>query len=158
MALGFMVAVFQAKKRRELLTLQMTAAFLFFVHFLLLGAVTGAIMNLIGGLRSLTFLKLSKKRDWRIPLIFIGLYMVATFVFWQGTKSLLPLLGMTFGTIAFWQIKPARTRRLTLLASPPWLIYSVISGSYPGVLVEMLVLSSNVVGIYRLDLPRKRVK
>ena len=153
-ALGFMAAVFQANKRKNLLSLQATSALLFSLHFILLGAITGAVMNLLGAARSYTFLNLGKNRDIRFLFAFIMLFALATFVSWQGTKSLLPLTGMIFGTVAFWQTKPSKTRLIALLASPPWFIYSAITGSYPGMLVELIVFSSNLTGIYRLDLPK----
>lgn len=155
-ALCFMVAVFQANKRKQLLIRQVTAALLFALHFMLLGAATGAVMNLIGAARSYTFLKLDKNREVKYLLVFILLFTMATFLSSQGLKSLLPLAGMIFGTIAFWQKKPKQIRLIALLASPPWFIYSLISGSYPGMLVELIVMSSNLTGIYRHDIKRLR--
>ncbi len=154
-AVCLMVAVFQSKKRKTLLTLQVCSTLLFSLHFLLLGAMTGSIMNLIGSARSFTFLKLGKNRNILYLLFFIFLFSIASILTWQGVKSLLPLIGMTFGTIAYWQTKPCRTRLITPLSTMPWFFYSLITGSYPGMLVEILVFTSTLVGIYRLDLPKK---
>jgi len=43
-------------------------------------------------------------------------------------------------------------RRLGLLSSPPWFTYNFISGSYPGMVIEVLLVTSNLIGQYRFDL------
>lgn len=151
-ALGFTIALFQVNKRTMMLALQVCGSMLYTLHFLLLGATTGAAMNFIGGVRSFTFIRIGKNRSLYILALFIAAFCLAVVLTWQGPKSLLPLAGMIFGTIALWQTKPSRIRLIMLAASPPWLIYNLISGSYPGMIVETLAITSNLIGIYRFDL------
>ena len=65
--------------------------------------------------------------------------------------SLLPFIGTASGAIAFWQKKTKYIRRLALVSSPPWFTYNVIVGSYPGMVAEALLMSSNFIGQYRFD-------
>ncbi len=155
-AVCFFIACFQARKRKNLLQLQITGALLFALHFLMLGAMTGFIMNLIGAARGYTFLKIGpKNRNVAYLLLFILLFTVATIASWQGSKSLLPLIGMYAGTLVYWQKHPSRSRLLVPLSTIPWFTYSYITGSYPGMLVEVMVTLSALIGIYRHDIPRR---
>jgi hypothetical protein len=133
----------------------MGASLLWTVHFFLLGAVTGASMNLIDAGKCFVFYRNKPtKRNRRLLWFFISMAMVATALTWQGIISLLPLSGSVIGSIAYWQKKPKIIRRLAFMTSPPWLIYNVISGSYPGIAVEILIMGSNLVGQYRFDFKR----
>jgi hypothetical protein len=151
-AIIFSVAVFQFNNRRTMLLLQTFAAILYCTHFSMLGAYTGAAINLVGVGRNYVYFRIEQKQKlmW-ILLLFIGLFTLSTVLTWQGIISLLPLGGSIAGTIAFWQSKTKNIRRLGIIAPPLWFTYNTISGSYPGMLVEVFMLISNFVGMYRFD-------
>jgi hypothetical protein len=151
-AVGFSLAVFQVNQRRMMLTLLICAALLYTCSFYMLGAYTGAVMNLLAAIRSYVFIRHPKQQDPKILIIFLIILVVATGLTWQGPRSLLPLVGTASGTVAFWLLNLKRTRLLTLISPPSWFIYNVISGSYPGMFIEIVNLSSNLVGIYRFDI------
>lgn len=138
-----------------MLLVGMSACALWSVHFLLLGAATGAVMNLIGAARAFAFYKVepTKRNRW-ILWSFLSLLAIATALTWQGIISLLPFAGSAANVIAYWQKQPKTIRRFALATPPPWFIYNVISGSYPGMIVEVLKMTSNIVGQYRLDFKR----
>jgi len=108
-------------------------------------------MGLLGALQSYGYYKVGKKRDVRIPILVAVCFAIAVVFTWQGPRSLLPLAGSLFGTLAFWQVNPRHIRLLALPGSGCWFIYSVLSGSYAGMTADVLVLSSTLVGIYRFD-------
>lgn len=86
-----------------------------------------------------------------MPGFFIAAFLIASILTWQGQISVLPMMGMVSGTIAFWQ-KEARLVRLIGILSPPlWFTYNIIVGSYPGMITEVIILSSNLIGVYRFD-------
>jgi hypothetical protein len=58
--------------------------------------------------------------------------------------------------LAVWQKNPRMIRLLSLLSPPLWLIYNVLSGSYPGILSEIFLLTSTLIGIYRFDIRKKK--
>lgn len=136
-----------------MLLLVISASLLWSVHFLLLGAVTGAAMNLLTAGRSYVYYKLRPaQRHFLIPWAFVVVLVVVTAWTWQGMTSLLPLIGSVSGVIAFWLKNPKYIRRVGFTSSPPWLIYNILSGSYPGMVVEVLLMVSNLIGQYRFDL------
>lgn len=151
-ALLVAVTIYQTNTRKAILLLSMTASLLWTAHFFLLGAITGSAMNLLGATRAYSFLKVEPTRRNRwVMWSFAGLLVVATALTWQGPLSLLPLAGSLFGVVGDWQKRPKMIRRLNFGSSPPWLVYNVVSGSYPGVVVEVLRMTSNLVGQYRFD-------
>ena len=52
---------FQQKKRKGIIGVQIGAAVLFIIHYILLGAYTGAALNFISLLRSFVFINNDKK-------------------------------------------------------------------------------------------------
>ncbi len=139
-----------------MLKLSMTAALFYTVHFFMLGAVTGAAMNLIGGVRCYTFFHVTPDKRHRWVLIaFMILAAGGAALTWQGPLSLLPMIGSISSGIAFWQKDPKYIRRWALIASPLWFVYNALSHSYPGMLIEVILLVSNLVGEYRFDFRHK---
>lgn len=150
------VSIFQINDRRKMLKLNLVAAVIYSIHFFLLGAMTGAAMNLIGAGRSYVFFNI--KPDKRHVWILIASTIVSVagaLLTWQGPLSLLPLLGSISSGFAFWQNKPKNIRRWALISSPLWFAYNTLSKSYPGMLIEIITVCSNLVGQYRLDYRHK---
>lgn len=151
-ALLFSMLVFQAGKRKEMLELHTGASLLYSAHFFLLGGYSGAIINLVNALRNYSFYKLSKKStNWTLPIFFIVLFVIAGLVSWQGPISLLPIIGAISGTIAFWQRDPRWIRVFSLFVAPTWFLYAMMIGSYPMMISEVIMFSSDVIGLFRYD-------
>lgn len=153
-AAGFYIALFQVNNRTKMLSLKICGSLVMSVHLALLGASTGAAMTLVSAARDTTFIVLGKRRNPAAPAVFIFIFTIAAIGTWEGLISLLALAGMILGTLAFWQLKPNRIRILTLIASSLWVVYDLVSGSYPGMFIESMAILSNLVGIYRFDLPK----
>jgi hypothetical protein len=148
-------SVFQVNNRKTMLLLGMGASLLWSVHYLLLAAPTGVAMNILGASRGYIYHRTrpTKQNRW-ILWTLICVTMAATVLTWQGIISLLALIGSLGNVIAYWQTKPKYIRRLALISSPSWLTYNAISGSYPGVVAEILSITSNLLGQYRFDFKR----
>ena len=98
---------FQAKKRSGIMALQISASLLFCTKLFLLGAFTGACLDLISVFRTLIFA--NNQRKWAsspLWLLFFALLMVATGIYtWQSPLDLLAILGALFSTLALWMKK-----------------------------------------------------
>ncbi|MBR2461302.1 MAG: YgjV family protein [Clostridia bacterium] len=158
-----MVVSFQGKTQRFVVLVQMLGAACWVVHFGVLAAYNGMLLNVIGVLRCIVFSQRAEKAWARAKVwnpIFILLYAVATalaiFVFNDGVKALLPFTGMVITTFALTQSDPFKLRMISVTSSPLWLIYNLIAGSVSGVLVESLNMVSVFVGVVRIDIPRLR--
>lgn len=144
--------IFQLNQREAMLRLGIVAGVLYALHFFLLGAPTGAAMNLVGSARSFAFYKIKSGRGslW-VLVAFTFIALAGAVLTWQGPVSLLPMLGTMTGSFALWHKKPKFIRRWALFAPPLWFTYNAISGSYPGMLIEVVMLCSIILGEYRYD-------
>ena len=152
---GFFLSIgaYQCKGRVGILIWQLIASLCWGTQYLLLGAFSGAVLNLINILRTGVFCFRGKKwaDHWVWLPVFLGLCAAATVWTWEGPISLLPMCGMVLTTFA----QRAPTARLVRLISLPndplWLIYNGLSGSIFGVVTEAFIICSILVGYLRHD-------
>ena len=153
-ALALAVISFQQKTRKYILTFQLLANIAFVLHFSLIGAYTGALLNAVAMLRSIVFVNKEKrwadKRQWLY--VFCVLSIFAGVVTWEAWYSVLPIAGMICSSVAFWVKKPKNVRLISFPSSPLWLIYNLLGKSYAGVLTEIINMTSIIIAIIRLDL------
>lgn len=150
------LAIYQVNKRKTMLLLSLVAALLFSVHYWMLGATTGAAMNLLAVGRCYVFYKVRPSRDNRwIVYLFIGLDIFVGLLTWEGFISLLPILGSIGGILSGWQRRPKLIRRYGIIPPPLWFTYSFLTGSIPGMIIGVVRCISNLVGQYRFDFRHK---
>lgn len=157
-ASSFIVLSFQAKKRKHILYTLMVGQVLFCIHFFMIGAYTGSALNLLSVFRSFVFSQNKKKWASKIFWLynFIVLFWVTGFLSWEGYISLLPTVGMTIISFALWNKNEKKVRKLSLFARPFWFTYVLISKSYAGIITEILLLISIIIGIIRYDIIKKK--
>ena len=147
LAFCILVLSFYKKNIITLLVYQSTACFIYAIHFFLLGALTGAYINMINVIRSIIFTKYKNKI--LVP-IFILLYLIVTLVFYENIFSIFPLLGTT----AYLIFMPMNSRKHLLigeiLSASLWLIYSIFVVSYSGIITEIILIISNTILLIRL--------
>lgn len=154
-ALAFSILAYQSNKRRLILGTKTVAFALFVIHFSMLGAYTGAAMNLLGGVRTHIFNQRLKKqwadkKGWLYG--FLAAVWLASALTWDGPISILPAIGASLATIAFWMKDPKHLRYLSYGLVPTWFAYNYSVGSYAGMLADTLLFVSLLVATYRFDL------
>ena len=163
--LGMAINVFsfQAKKQRTIILMQLFGSALFAANMLMIGAVTGGILNTIGIFRAFVYSNKDKIKNLKIwNIIFITLFVLSYFLaFFVAEKEanilnitveILPVLAMIATTVSFAKTKAASVRKLGLVSSPLWLVYNIINLSIGGILCEVFNLISIVTAILRLYL------
>ena len=158
------ISSFQMKTQKGIVLLQTMGSALWSVHFLLLGAAAGCMLNAIAILRGIVFY-FRTDRKWAAHsawyAVFIAMLfgaMVFSWVQGDGAKALLPFCGMIATTVSLALRDPFRVRAVSFLSSPCWLVYNIINFSIPGILTEVFAMCSIIVGILRIDLPKMRRK
>ena len=145
---------FQVKNPRGTLWVMALATGIFSIHFGLLGAVTGSILNALNVLRNLAILCTdSKKLSGKIAMHTLSLaYTAAPFLFLliPGTNVGIAdyVLGvvMTVASYLFWSQKANVIRVIHFFAvSPGWMVYNFLNHSLPGVFTETLNMLSVIV-------------
>lgn len=158
---------FQLKEQKKLIRLQFFSSIVFTVHYLLLGAAMGWILNMLGIGRAFIFS--NKDKSWAQKKLWLPLFIAAYWTVYILTFTvlgkeataynllleLLPAIGMTCTTIGFRLENAAKVRLLSLMNAPTWLVYNIISGSIGGALTEIFCLISVVIGIIRLDIKKR---
>lgn len=149
MALVFLA--FQQNKKQNILWVQAAGGIAFAVHFLLLGAWTGAAMNFLEIPRNLVFAQV-KKRRWLWTAIFVAAFAILGVLTWESPMSLFPICAMSLSTVAFSLQKPRHIRVCSVPVSVLWMTYNILSWSIAGVLTEGLCLFSIIIAIVRFDI------
>lgn len=157
------VASYQQTAKSTLILCQLVGGALFGIHYLLLGAYAGFLLNIIAVARALVFYKedLPKRVGNIWVWIFHGLCLVAyvlTFTVFRTEPSvtnlileILPAIGMFCLSISFNMTGAKEIRRLGMISSVCWLIYNFAHVSIGGIACEVMCLASIIIGILRHD-------
>ncbi len=145
-----LLVMFQVNDRRAMLRIQMVSALTMALHFALLGATTGAAMNVLRSVRNYFFIRYRHKK-WLLPVA-VGVFVTAGVLTWHGWISVLPIAGTAIGTTALWQKNPRVIRFMSIIVPPLWFVYNYINGSYAGMVGDSITFSSILIGIIRFDI------
>jgi hypothetical protein len=154
-ALIFVLLSFQRNKRVSILLTMLVGLVLFVVHYSLLHAWTGALLNLLeAGVVYVSFAKETNRWAQRAfwPYLFCTLIVVAGFMTSKSYVDWLPAVAQLFGTFAVWQKNPRYIRFIMLAPRPLWFLYNLSVGSQAGMVAEVFILLSVLTGIVRFDI------
>lgn len=156
-AMIFSLFSFQMNRHKHIMIMQILATSLFGLQYFLLGAYTGMAVDAVAVVRGIVFYNKDKK--WASSniwiAVFIIMFIVSGIFTWQGPSSLLMTGAMILNTFSFSFTKPKLVRSTILISSPLVLIYNIITGSIGGIINEICVELSSVVGLLRYDVKRK---
>ena len=149
----FFIISYQFRSNRLLLLCQFAGSSMFCLQFLLLGAYGGAANLVIGLVRNVLILARKKAPGLKSPSLCVMLVcasLISMILTWSGPLSLLPCAAMISANIGYWN-NNAQTIRLVNLtaASPCWLIYDLLVGSWGGAANEVITTVSALVSIGR---------
>lgn len=146
---------FQFKEKRHILSCLIVSCTMISLHFLCLGHHTAALLGLVVACRFIVCIFTSKLR---VMLFFIGISLLVTYFSYQGFLSILGCTGAIFGTIASFSKEDKRLRQIMMIGTSCWLVHNYLAGSPGAVIMEILFLSSNLVGYYRYYIrPKARI-
>ena len=151
---------FQCKKHNSILCFRTLNEAIFAIQYLMLGAYTGAVMNVIGCFRNMIFTKqISKgKRTTVATVIFAVIFFVFGILTWQGVKSILIIVAKMLSTVAYGNKNTTVVRSIIFITCTSWLIYNYCVFSVAGVICEAFTLISLLIGIIRLDIMPRLTK
>jgi hypothetical protein len=145
-------SAFQCKNTKKLFFLQLLSSAFFSLHFFMLGAYTGLLLNSAEVLRSFFLYKGQEKwASHKITMIAVMVMMAACgAVSWDGWLSLLPTAAMVVGTYFLWSRNGKILRFAQLFfISPCWLVYNIAMFSIAGILTEVVNMISVIVSLIR---------
>ena len=162
-AMAFNILSFQCKQQRSIIVMQFFGSLFFCVHFYLLGAMTGALLNAVAIFRALVYSnKKLFKADHEIWLVLfcqLSMACYAAAFLWLKVEptparfvlEILPVVGMTLSTFSFRAEGAKGLRLLWFFSSPLWLIYNICSKSGGGTICETFAIISILTAMFRLN-------
>lgn len=161
MALGANIVCYQLNSKKNILIVQIIASVLFTVNLLLKGAFSGVLLNVHAIIRLLVYAQKEKhawaRSKWWV-VFFCATAALCVLVTYQSPVDILALIGTFATVISFSLSDPALVRLVTLPSPPCWFVYHLSARNIGGVLNEIFVLSSIIVGAVRYDIPARKSK
>lgn len=163
LAMAFNIWSYQQKQQKHIIALQLLGSSFFTVHFFMLKAYMGGLLNAVGIARAVVYFYKDKFKSehflWLIAflLVYLACYVLTFTIFDKRFNlenaiiEILPVIGMTATTFAFRCKTTQNTRLLGFVSSPSWLIYNIISLSIGAICCEVLSLISIFIGFFRID-------
>ena len=162
-AMFFFVFSYQQKNAKGIILWQMIGTLLFTINFFMLGEYLGAILNFIGFVRAVLFLKKEKLHTgsigWLIGFtaLYLGAYALTFTVF--GTEPTLPnfilqccpVLGMFFQHLGLRNDDTKKIRMFCLVGSAAWLVYNCVVMAIGALLCETFNIISILVAMARFN-------
>ena len=147
--LGFVT--YQMKSPKGLLIVNLITCGVFCLHYLLIGAISGCVMNLIGIFRNVVYTNRDKKAFssplW--PFVFAAIMLAAGLATWQDWRSVLMVCALVINSLALSMKNAQYIRWSLLLTCPMVMVYNALLHSYGGFVYEGMSIVSAIIGILR---------
>lgn len=149
LAFCVLVLSFYRKEPRMIIAYQILSNFAYAVHYLLLGALSGAYTSFIGIFRNIAFLKVKKSKNVLAGIV-ISLYILITIIFYENFYSIFPMIANSSYLITM--IKGSRKSLIIggIISSGLWLFYAIFVHSYASMITESILLVSNTIQLIKL--------
>ena len=147
------------KKKKTIMILCIIYGIFYGSHYLLLGATTGFVMNLVSITRNIWFYRNSKKNKKNSKtllgiLIIIGI--TSGLLSYQDPFSIISMTGSTLSTYSVWQDNIKVYRLLAIPVSLCFILYAFHIHSLFSIISEFILLTVEIVGIIEYYLKNKK--
>ena len=156
-ALGVLAMCFDVyatlnKSDKRLVLFHVLGCYTYAIHFYLLGAVSGAVTELLSGTR--LAVSMFNKHKY-IAYGFIAVYLALIPVLVTTPLDALPLIASIIFTIAVYFLEGIRMRLLFLCNFILWLTYCIYTGSLGGMISYAIMFSATCLTIFKLHRDQK---
>lgn len=156
-AFGLTTLSLQFKKKSTILGMQIASNVAYMFEYICLGAFSGGITFIVGTIRNITYYILEKKKvkpNLIVLFIFIILFILAGIFTYENIVSVIPIVAVIIWTIVSWQENTKWMRVGEAVICIMWIIYNLIVGAYIGIITEIIILASSIIGIIRNDIKK----
>ena len=156
LAMAFCIGSYQVKIGRGLILCKTAGDLIYVLHYLMLGAYSGCVTLGVSAVSQIACSFRGRKNwaDWKgWRWLFSALMIVACLLVWRGSfrfSNLCAMVSMLSVTLTTWS-GDAKIMRLNKLfiAGPAWIVYSVMAGSWSGILCESIGMASAALAVFR---------
>ena len=156
------VSSYQLKKRNHIIICNTSSRVLYVVQYILLGAFSGAVLDVVGVFAAMIAQKKNSsfiKRFFILVVILVNVAIIgAGLILYKTPVDILPIVGVIFQIGAFWMTKEKHIRIISLISCPFWFSYNFISGAYGSCAGDVISFVSIAVAIFRYDILKKEEK
>jgi hypothetical protein len=147
--LGMAVDVYASlhKKDRNLKKIASLASYIMSLHFFLLGALPGALSELLNGTRTVLSIY---TRSRFLAFSFLGFYAIVLLTVPDNLIETLPFISSLSITAGLYFYQGISMRLFNLAGWICWLIYSISVFSIGGIIVFSILLVTTTITIFRL--------
>ena len=157
--LGFLIYTLSYSRStyNKVLLYQLTANFAYTVHYFLLGGISAAFVCALDMLKDVVYMNLKKDR-YKCAVIFVLLYSLVTYIFYENPASLLPLLGSSVSVFVLSKNDKEWVLKGGIITASLWLPYNILVHSYSGIIAEIIIISSAAINLWRMKKGKKKKK
>lgn len=155
-AVGLYLLSYQLKKRKHIVWVTCISNALYVLQYILLGAFSGAVMDVMSTVSSFFAAKKTDKPFNRFPrilawsnMIIIAVVGLVSAYLQREWIELLPIAGALFQTGGLWCDNEQTIRKLGLCSAPFWLVYNYISHAYGPAIGSLIAIISIIVSLIR---------
>jgi hypothetical protein len=148
-AIGYSLLAYSffKKKKKQILFIQIFAYIGFTTHYVLLGAVTGTVCNILGfiALIFIYFLSGDENKKKILVLILLPLLVAMSFFSYENIFSIFPVVACLLTFNSFMSKDENKIRFIGIISAVCWLIYAIIYVSYSAIIFEVVTVFSTIV-------------
>lgn len=142
--------------RFGMLVAQLVPSVCFGIHYWMLGAPTGSVMNVLSGLQILAAIPLGSRPEFRLVyLLLLPIIAVAMALTWVGLPSVFAAAGTAFISLSRYQTAVVPLRLCMAVALPCWFGHNFLVGSVPGMMSDCVGMAINAWILARLLLAQR---
>lgn len=130
--------------RFGMLVAQLVPSVCFAIHYWMLGAPTGSVMNVLSGLQILAAIPLGSRPEFRLVyLLLLPVIAAAMALTWIGLPSVFAAAGTAFISLSRYQTAVVPLRLCMAVALPCWFGHNFLVGSVPGMMSDCVGMAIN---------------
>lgn len=141
----FLLLSFFGKNAKSILLYQTISFFFKGLHYFLLGGASGFLISFVSGVRNLIFVKI--KTNKYVTIMFIIIYIIIGIFTFNSFFSIFPVIATIIYTAVINFNRVLYLKLGMLITSMAWLIYNIYIISYSGIIVQVILIISNIIAL-----------
>ena len=161
----FLVLTYQAKNRKRILAFNFGALIATGISYLFLSAYSGLAMVFVAVIRNIIFIIDEKKngkskkngiKDYIILAVLFAIAIISAKLTYNGILSMMSVAATMLYTYSVWQKNTKVYKALGLPVGILWIIYNIYIFSIFGIILEVILAISSIIGYVRENKEMKR--
>lgn len=154
----FLVMTYQAKSRKSILIFNFGALIATGISYIFLSAYSGLAMVIVAIIRNIIFIIDEKKngkkdnnstKDYIILAILYIISIISAIFTYEGILSMMSVIATMLYTYSVWQKNTKVYKMLGVPIGIMWIIYNIYIFSIFGIILEILLATSSIIGYIR---------